>query len=71
MINTKLAEKLGRHLRERRGDMTQREFARKLGISQATLNKLENHNQNVTLKTLETIARRLRCDIGDLFRPPK
>lgn len=63
-----LSDRLARNLRALRGDKTQKAFARKLGISQATLARLENGAQNTTLGTLEQIAKVLRCDVGDLFR---
>lgn len=63
-----LPERLARNLRTRRGDLSQEVFARKLGISRATLTRLESAAQNTTIKTLEQIAKALKCDIGDLFR---
>lgn len=63
----KQAKRLADNLKARRGKQTQETFARKLGISRATLTRLENASQNTTIKTLEQIARALRCDIGDLF----
>ncbi len=48
--------------------MTQVSFARKLGISRATLTRVENAGQNVTITTLEQITKALRCDVGDLFK---
>jgi len=62
-----LAQKLAKNLRKRRQDMPQGAYAKKLGISRPTLNRLENANQNVTLATLEQITKSLKCDIGDLF----
>lgn len=66
-----LSKKLAKNLRTLRGDMTQNAFARKLGVSRPTLNRLESASQNTTLKTLEQIAKSLKCDIGDLFEEPK
>jgi transcriptional regulator with XRE-family HTH domain len=60
-----LADSLKR-TRERAG-LTQTEMARRLGISQPTLNRLENAAQNTTLKTLGTLCRALGCSIGELF----
>jgi transcriptional regulator with XRE-family HTH domain len=60
-----LADSL-RRLRERAG-LSQTEMARHLGISQPTLNRLENAAQNTTLKTLGALCRALRCAVGDLF----
>jgi len=65
-----LAQKLAANLRARRGAKTQYVFARKLGISRATLSRLESGAQNTTIATLEQIAKSLRCDIGELFTPP-
>ncbi len=63
-----LADKLAKNLRARRGKLTQEVFARKLGISRATLTRLENGAQNTTLKTLNQITKNLRCDVGELFQ---
>jgi DNA-binding Xre family transcriptional regulator len=38
-----------------------------LGISHPTYTRLENANQNVTLKTLTELCRALDCDMGALF----
>jgi len=63
-----LAETLATNIRMRRGEKTQEAFARKLGISQATLARLESGAQNTTIKTLQQICKALRCDIGELFK---
>ncbi|HLA76398.1 MAG TPA: helix-turn-helix transcriptional regulator [Vicinamibacteria bacterium] len=65
-----LARALAANLRARRGDRTQEVFARKLGVSRATLTRLESGAQNTTIKTLEQIGRALHCEIGQLFEPP-
>lgn len=64
---TNLAERLANRIRELRGDLTQEAFARRLGINQATLNRIELKKQNVTLATLEKICKRLNCSICRLF----
>jgi transcriptional regulator with XRE-family HTH domain len=60
-----LAESL-RRMREAAG-LSQTEMAKRLGISQPTLNRLENAGQNTTLKTLDQLCRALRCEVGDMF----
>jgi transcriptional regulator with XRE-family HTH domain len=65
-----LAQKLDAKLRARRGKRTQDEFARKLGVSRATLSRLESGSQNTTISTLEQISKSLRCDVGELFVLP-
>ena len=63
-----LSVKLATKLKTLRGNQTQGEFARKLGISRATLNRLESATQNTTLKTLEQLTKSLKCSIEDLFK---
>ncbi len=64
-----LARQLADALRRMRqeAELTQTEMARRLGISQPTLNRLENAAQNTTLKTLTQLCRALRCHVGELF----
>ena len=64
-----LARKLARKLQELRGETPQYLFARRLGISKSSLNRMELGDQNVSLKTLETLCARLKCDVGELFPP--
>ncbi len=63
-----LATRLSLTLRKRRKHLTQEVFARKLGVSRATLTRLENGAQNTTLNTLQQITKALRCSVGDLFK---
>jgi transcriptional regulator with XRE-family HTH domain len=63
----KLADRLAKRLRELRGDVPQNRFARRLGISKSSLNRMEIGDQNVSLKTLEKLCTRLKCDFADLF----
>ena len=63
----RLANKLAKFLRKERGDLTYRQFSRKVGISDSTLHRMELAQQNVTLKTLEQICDRLKCSISDVF----
>ena len=65
-----LPQCLAENLRALRGNRTQEAFARKLGISQATLTRLESAAQNTTIKTLGQIANALRCDVSELLKEP-
>ena len=62
-----LQQRLGRFLRQRRGNLTLPAYARKLGISSSSLHRMEMGEQNVTLKTLEQLLKRLNCRIVDVF----
>jgi DNA-binding Xre family transcriptional regulator len=42
-------------------------YARKLGISASSLHRMEMGEQNVTLKTLEHLIKRLKCRLDELF----
>ncbi len=62
-----LARKLAKNIRKRRGNLSQMAFAKKLGVSDATVNRIENQAQNVTIDTLELLAKRLRIPVRDLL----
>jgi DNA-binding Xre family transcriptional regulator len=66
-----LARRLSKALARFRGEASQNQFARRLGISNASLNRLENQVQNISLKTLEQLCRALKCDVVDLFPPER
>ena len=63
---SKAEKKFARKLKELRGDQSQVAFAKRLGIAQSTLNRLENLEQSVTLHLIEKIADRLKLDISEL-----
>ena len=48
-------------------ELSQDECARKLGISKSSLNRIEIGQQNVSLRLLERLCARLKCDVADLF----
>jgi transcriptional regulator with XRE-family HTH domain len=58
--------KLASFLRKKRGKLTYARFAKKVGLSDSTLHRLEMAEQNVTLKTLEHLSQRLKCSVGML-----
>ena len=62
-----LQRQLGQFLRKRRGEMSLPSYARKLGISSSSLHRMELSEQNVTLKTLEHLLKRLKCNLTDVF----
>jgi DNA-binding Xre family transcriptional regulator len=67
VANKRLAKQLAAWLRKQRGELTYQQFARKTGLSDSTLHRLELAQQNVTLDTLELICDRLKCSIADIF----
>jgi len=66
-VAASLQAQLGKYLRKRRRDMTLPAFARKLGISSSSLHRMELGEQNVTLRTLEHLLKRLKCSLNDVF----
>lgn len=58
---------LASNIRRLRGDKTQTEFAKKLAITQSSLNRIEQATQNVTLETLQKMCDRLKCKPSDLL----
>lgn len=65
----KLADRLAKRIKELRGDSSQLQYSKKLGISNSSLNRIEMAEQNVTLETLDALCARLKCDVADLFAP--
>ncbi len=63
----RFGKQLGDFLRKKRGNLTYAQFSRKIGISDASLHRMEMGEQNVTLKSLEQITQRLKCKISDVF----
>lgn len=64
---SKTEKKFAKKLKELRGDQSQVAFAKKIGIAQSTLNRLENLEQSVTLHLIEKIADRLKLDVRELI----
>lgn len=62
-----LRKQLGEFLRKRRGKLTYAEFARRIGLSSSTLQRIETGEQNVTLDTLQHLVARLRCRLSEIF----
>jgi transcriptional regulator with XRE-family HTH domain len=58
---------LANYLRKARGEETFRTFAKKLGISASSLQRLEQAEQNVTLRTVQQITRSLGVPIDDIL----
>ena len=66
-VYRKFTRILGRNIRARRGDLSLRDFSRKLGVSKSELHRIESGLQNVSISTIELLCARLKCGIADLF----
>jgi len=64
----KLRVRLAKKLKELKGSETQAAFSRRLGIGQASLNRILNKEQSVSLDMLELIADSLKVDVVDHLR---
>jgi putative transcriptional regulator len=73
-VNGEFAKCLARNLRYIREklNLTQVQFARKLGIQQGNLSRLESGQQNISLDVLEQICKRLKMTPNELLlmNPP-
>ena len=65
-VNKQLAKKM----RELRGDITLRNFTKRIGVSKSTLHRIEA-GENVSLDTLEQISKQLKCSVADLITSTK
>ena len=66
-MRQKLRKQLALFLKKSRGQMTYAQFEKKMGISNSTLQRIEQGEQNVTLDTLEHILDRLKVKIAEVF----
>ncbi len=64
-----LKRRLAAFIKEKRGSKSQKEFAKRIGVAQSSIMRIEHEDQNVTLKTLEQLCKVYNCDIKDLFPP--
>jgi transcriptional regulator with XRE-family HTH domain len=67
-VRYRLRKQLAEFLNRKRGDQTFQQFARKMGLSDSTLQRIEMMEQNVTIDTLQHIVNRLACRVSDIFR---
>lgn len=58
---------LGAFLKRERGEMTYAQFARRVGISKSTVQRMEQGEQNVTLDTLEAVLAKTKRQMSDIF----
>jgi transcriptional regulator with XRE-family HTH domain len=66
-VRYRLRQQLAQFLKRKRGDQTFQQFARKIGLSDSTLQRIEMMEQNVTIDTIQQIVNRLRCRVADIF----
>lgn len=66
-----IIKRFGRRVRKLRGDESLDRFARKLGISKSSLQRIEMGEQNLTITTLEGIAFRLKISLSELLNFPE
>ena len=66
-----LADQLAESLRRLRqdADLTQKDMAKRLGLSHSTLHRVERGTYNTTVRVLEALCEALDCRPGDLFEP--
>jgi transcriptional regulator with XRE-family HTH domain len=67
VLRVPLKDQLAAYLRNARGELTFAQFARKTGISNSSLQRLERGEQNLTLTSLETLLRKLKVRLRDVF----
>ncbi len=70
-MRQKLRGQLAVFLRKARGELTFVQFEQRTGISASTLHRIEIGDQNVTLDMLETITKRMKVSMSDIFEPQK
>ena len=67
-VRTTLERQFAVFIRKQRGERPYRDFARKLGISKSSLARLEMGEESITLKRLNLVLNRLKCQPADVFK---
>jgi len=66
-VRRNLDRQLASFLRKRRGALSYAQFAKQTGISHTTLHRLERGEHRLTLNKLETVIRKLKIRLRDVF----
>ena len=66
-MRRKLDRQLASFLRRARGKLSYAAFARKTGLSHTTLHRIERGEHHLTLNSLETVLRKLKIRLSDIF----
>ena len=63
-----LNEILAINIKKFRGKESQRSFAKRMEINQATLVRIEQGRENITLTTIQKLIDNLHCTVAKLFK---
>jgi len=66
-VRKSLDRQLALFLRKTRGEMSYVQFAKKTGISHMTLFRVEKGEHHLTIDKLETVMRKLKVRLPDIF----
>jgi transcriptional regulator with XRE-family HTH domain len=66
-VHYRLRKQLAEFMKRKRGDQTLQQFARRMGLSDSSLQRIEMMEQNVTIDAIQHIPDRLRCKFSDIF----
>ncbi len=58
---------LAKFLRKARGELSYFDFGKKVGVSHTTLHRIERGEHHLTLNKLETVMRKLKVSLKDVF----
>ncbi len=62
-----LDRQLAGFLKKKRGALSYAAFAKKTGLSHMTLHRIEHGEHHLTLHRLETVLRKLKVRLSDVF----
>jgi transcriptional regulator with XRE-family HTH domain len=63
-----IRKRLAKRLTKIKGRTSQAEFSKRVGIGQASLNRLLQGRQNISIDLLEKICRSLEIDVSTLLK---
>lgn len=66
-MKSSLDVQLAKYLRKARGELSYAQFGKKVGVSHTTLHRIERGEHHLTLHKLETILKKLKIRLSDIF----
>jgi transcriptional regulator with XRE-family HTH domain len=67
-VKSSLRKQFASFLKAQRGETSLRDFAKRIGLSSSQLHRIETVQHNSSLDTVETVLKRLKVGVNDVFK---
>jgi len=66
-MRTSFNKQLAKFIRKQRGELSYAQFAKKMGLSSMTIFRIEKCEIRLSINNLETLVRKLKVKLSDIF----